>query len=196
MRVFGEAPWNEGYICTVTGKLFPLWANLSNCLCCKIPNPLKPFYTKEELRETFIKLEKQDGYRENIAKNSDNIPVGFMWGWNSDMNAINKGKLGLSDENLKELQLRIQETNTHFNLQKFYYFAEIGIDAQTRGYDIAGMLYREQVKSVIENQNGSILVRTTKSTDLPYKWFIKMWYIPVFEYNDEQDRVILIKQYS
>lgn len=24
MRVFGEAPWNEGYICTVTGKLFPL----------------------------------------------------------------------------------------------------------------------------------------------------------------------------
>lgn len=97
-----------------------------------------------------------------------------MWGWNSDMNAINKGKLGLSDENLKELQLRIQETNTHFNLQKFYYFAEIGIDAQTRGYDIAGMLYREQVKSVIENQNGSILVRTTKSTDLPYKWFIKM----------------------
>ena len=37
-----------------------------------------------------------------------------------------------------------------------------------------------------------IFIRTTKKSDIPYKWFLKMWYNKVFSYNDEQDRILMI----
>jgi hypothetical protein len=39
-----------------------------------------------------------------------------------------------------------------------------------------------------------VLVRTTKKTDKPYRWYRNEWFVDVFDYNDQQDRVILIKK--
>ena len=195
-RVFGEAPWNEGYICTTTGNLYSLSSEQLTCICCETPNRTKLFYTPEELQSTFDLLEKKKGYQEQIAMiTENNAPVGFMWWWRSSLIEINEDKLKITPEQLENLKANIMAKNESFNLSDFYYFAEIGIEAGNRGSDIAGNLYRAQIEAVIQNGNGSILVRTTKKTDLPYKWFLKIWYIPVFDYNDQQDRVILIKQY-
>lgn len=195
-RVFGEAPWNEWYICPVTGNLYALSSKQTTCLCCSIPNRTKLFYTAEELRTTFELLEKKKWYQEQIAKLTDgDNPVGFMWWWRSNLLEINSDKLKLTPEQLEKLKLEIKKNNETFNLLDFYYFAEIGIESGNRGSDIAGTLYRTQIESVLRSGGWDILVRTTKKTDLPYKWFLKMWYIPVFDYNDQQDRVILIKQY-
>jgi len=195
-RVFGEAPWNEGYACPITGNLYPLSSGQLTCLCCETPNNTKPFYTPEELQSTFALLEKKKWYQEQIAIVTGNTsPVGFMWGWRSSLEEINEEKLKLNTEQIKDLELLIKDKNSNFDIENFYYFAEIGIESGNRGGDIAGNLYRAQIESVLRNGSWDILVRTTKKTDLPYKWFLKMWYIPVFDYNDQQDRVILIKQY-
>jgi hypothetical protein len=41
-----------------------------------------------------------------------------------------------------------------------------------------------------------VIVRTTKKSDLPFKWFQKLGYKVVYMYNDENDRVIMIKNLS
>jgi len=74
----------------------------------------------------------------------------------------------------------------------FYYLAEIWVDRRYRWQDIAWKLYRENLKKLKQQWEKFILVRTTKKSDVPYKWFKQMWYKDVFDYNDAQDRVILI----
>jgi ribosomal protein S18 acetylase RimI-like enzyme len=78
-----------------------------------------------------------------------------------------------------------------FNFENFYYFAEIWVKNSYRWQNIAWQLYRQSLEQIKNNWVKYILVRTTKKTDVPYKWFLKELYQDVFSYNDEQDRVIL-----
>jgi hypothetical protein len=52
-------------------------------------------------------------------------PVGFMWGWDTDIDTINTEKLSLAPDQLDILKNNIQRENKNFNLSDFYYFAEI-----------------------------------------------------------------------
>ncbi len=36
------------------------------------------------------------------------------------------------------------------------------------------MLYRAQIEAITSQGNGNILVRTTKKTQKPYEWFLRM----------------------
>jgi hypothetical protein len=42
-----------------------------------------------------------------------------------------------------------------------------------------------------QNNQKYLLVRTTKKTDKPYEWYRKLWFQEVYDYNDQQSRVIL-----
>jgi hypothetical protein len=65
-----------------------------------------------------------------------------------------------------------------------------------RWVDIASRMYRTQVGTLLSRDKSDILVRTTRKTDMPYRWFLKMWYTPVYVYGDPQDRVILVHTYT
>lgn len=210
-NVFGEAPWNEWYICSSTGKSYPLSYSSPTCVCCEDARLLQVFYPPKELGENLRLLEKKEWYRETIVTlireedprsvvasewDQDSFsPKGFMWWWKSDINSINEEKLKLTLDQQKLLIQNIQTISPSFDLNDFYYFAEIGISSSDRWSDIAWNLYRRQVSSILQDGIKDILVRTTRTTDLPYKWFLKMWYVPVFEYNDTLDRIILGKTY-
>ena len=112
-----------------------------------------------------------------------------MWWWLTSICKLNEEKLGLSLEELKKLTLSLPE---NFNENNFYYFAEIWVESSMRGLDIAWKLYRSQINGIINLWVRDVMVRTTMKTDLPYKWFIDLWYVPVYEYWDDQERVILV----
>lgn len=210
-KVFGEAPWNEWYICPSTKQNYPLSYQSSTCTCCENACFLQIFYPPKELGDSLRSLEKKEWYRETIATlvrerdprsivaswsdQSSLSPKGFMWWWKSNIDSINEDKLKLTLDQQKLLTQNLQTISPNFDLSDFYYFAEIGISSSDRWSDIAWNLYRRQVASILQDGVKDILVRTTRTTDLPYKWFLKMWYVPVFEYNDALDRVILAKTY-
>jgi GNAT superfamily N-acetyltransferase len=186
--IFWESPWEEWFICTNCEQIFPkkfMW----KCDCWN--SILEPFYKNLELKQTFEELSKKTWYNELIAEILEE-KVWFFWWWNSSLEKINEDKLWLENEKFKILEKNILENFPNFNKNNFYYLAEIWVKKEYRWQDIAWRLYKENLKKLKENNEKFILVRTTKKSDVPYKWFLKEWYKEVFQYNDEQDRVILV----
>jgi len=188
--IFWEAPWNEWFICR------NCWRNYSknfmwNCSCDK-PD-IEPFYKNKELKQNFEETSILNWYKELIAKILWN-EVWFIWWWITDISELNTLKLKLNEEQLLVLFDSIKKVYPNFNYQQFYYFSEIGVNSYYRWNDVAWKLYRKNLDDLKKTNSEYILVRTTKLSDLPYKWFLKEKFIDVFSYNDEQDRVILIKK--
>lgn len=187
--VFWEAPWNEGFICKSCGKLYPAkftW----NCNCSN-PN-LDEFYKDEEMKESFKLQSIKTGYMEYIA-NILGKESWFMWGWESDIDEINKDKLGLDEKEIKKLKQWILERFPDFYFDSFFYLSEMGIKKEFRWQSIASKMYDKIIKKLVLNTPWKyIMIRTTKKSDIPYKWLQKLWYEKVYDYNDQQDRAILV----
>jgi hypothetical protein len=186
-EIFWENPWDEWFICINCNSIFSknfMW----KCNCEK--PTIEPFYKNSQLKNNFSDLSKKLWYTELVAKILDNN-VWFIWWWKTNIDEINDEKFWLDKNNLNELVNWIYSIFPDFDLENFYYFAEIGVKNEFRWNDIAWNLYRENLEKLKENWYKYKLVRTTKKTDIPFKWFLKEWYKEVFSYNDEQDRVIL-----
>ena len=74
-----------------------------------------------------------------------------------------------------------------------YYFAEIGVRADCRGRGVAGELYRSKMEGAKTLGKNFCVVRTTRLSDVPFKWFVRDGFEVVFEYGDDRDRVVLMK---
>jgi GNAT superfamily N-acetyltransferase len=159
------------------------------CSCSK--SKLEPFYENNKLKETFSELINKEWYSELVAKVLEKY-IWFIWWWNTSLEDLNKDKLWLEENQLDDLLKRILKEFSNFNLKEFYYFAEIGVKDDYRWDGIAWKLYKKNLENLKEKWEKFILVRTTRKTNVPYKWFINNWYTEVFEYLDEQDRVILV----
>jgi hypothetical protein len=186
--IFWEAPWNEWYLCINCWKNFNkkfLWS----CSCWN--SELEPFYKNKELKNTFTELSEKSWYKELIANILDK-EVWFIWGWKSSLKELNNDKLWLDTNILDEVENNIKNIFPDFDENNFYYFAEIWVKDEYRWQDLAWNLYRKNLKELKENWEKYILVRTTRKSDVPYKWFLNEWYQDVYLYNDEQDRVILV----
>lgn len=160
-----------------------------SCSCGQ--SKLEPFYRNSEIKETFSQVFKKLWYKELIAKVLNN-EVWFIWWWETSLEQLNSDKLWLTEEQLKDLIQNIHNLFPDFDFENFYYFAEIWVKKNFRWQDIAWNLYRKNLEQIKSSWIDYILVRTTKKTDVPYKWFLKEWYKDVLSYNDEQDRVILV----
>jgi hypothetical protein len=186
--IFWESPWEEWFICKnckwIYSKVF-----MSSCNCWD--SILVPFYKNEELRKVFNDLSLKQNFQELVACILDNN-VWFISWWNSSIEDLNKDKLLLNWDQFKDLSINILKIIEDFDLEDFYYFAEIWIKKDFRWNDIAWSLYRENLDRLKQRWEKYILVRTTRKSDLPYKWLVREWYKEVFLYNDEQDRVILV----
>lgn len=187
--IFWEAPWNEWFICKNCWKILPktfYW----KCACWET-DKFEPFYKNSEVKETFAQLSKKLWYKELIAKTLNN-EVWFIWWWQTSLGQLNLDKLWLTEEQMGILIEQINNLFPDFNFQNFYYFAEIWVKNNYRWQDIAWELYKQNLEQIKTTWINYIVVRTTRKSDVPYKWFLREWYQDVFSYNDEQDRVILI----
>ena len=160
-----------------------------SCSCRE--SKLEPFYKNSEVKETFTQLSEKLWYKELIAKALNN-EVWFIWWWQTSLEQLNVDKLWLNEDQIRILVRKISDLYTGFNFENFYYFAEIWVKNDYRWQDIAWELYRQNLEQIKSSWVDYIVVRTTKKTDVPYKWFLKEWYREIFSYNDEQDRVILV----
>lgn len=185
--IFWENPWNEWFICKNCWKIYNI-KFMWTCSCNQ--SKLEPFYKNSEIKETFAQLSEKLWYKELIAKVLNN-EVWFIWWWQTSLEQLNTDKLWLNEEQISVLIKQINALFSDFNFENFYYFAEIWVKNDYRWQDIAWELYRQNLEQIKSNWVNYILVRTTKKTDVPYKWFLKEWYKDVYSYNDEQDRVIL-----
>ena len=186
--IFWEEPWNEWFICKSCGKIYSknfLWT-------CNCDNPdVEEFYKNNELKEIFELLATKDKYQELVAEILD-IKVWFIWWWNTSLRNLNEDKLWLEWDSLKALESNILDIFPEFDIDNFYYFAEVWVKKDYRWNDIAWELYRENLDKLKKRGENYILVRTTRKTDVPFKWFKDNWYKEVYLYNDTQDRVILV----
>lgn len=190
IQIFWVEPWNEWFVCENCWKLFPI--NKKNISCC---GQVKPFYDKKELLKDFKSWYEKKWFMWIISTNTKNNlldPIWFNIGWLTSIEKLNQDKLGLWDDELKKLKQNILKTYTNFDLGNTFYIADLWLKEEFRWQKLASSMFYGLMKE-IENKNyNNIIVRTTKKSDVPYKWFKKIWFQEVFNYNDEQDRVILV----
>ncbi len=188
-EVFWEEPWNEWFICKNCKTLYPL--SFSGKCSCSNSN-LEEFYKDEELKESFKVQSMKDCYLEYIATVLDE-KTWFMWWWKSDIEGINQDKLGLDENETNKLKLWILENFPQFEFDSFFYLSEMGVKKEFRWQRLASKMYDEIIRELVLNTPWRyILTRTTRKSDIPYKWLQKLWYETVYNYNDPQDRVILV----
>ncbi len=186
--IFWESPWNEWFICKNCSSIYPkkfMW----KCDCWN--SNLEVFYKNSELKVSFQITSSKNGYQELVA-NILEEDVWFIWWWNTSIEELNDDKLWLTNVELNELESNIMKIYSDFDVNNFYYFAEIWVKKDYRWNDVAWNLYRQNLEKLKNKWEKFILVRTTRKSDVPYKWFKYNWYKDVFLYNDEQDRVILV----
>lgn len=192
-QVFGEAPWNEGYVCRTCESLYPTSGGKpETCRNCG-GEKIEEFYDTDELRAELEALTKREGYVERVAEILNGGLVGFAWGWISYLDTLNREKLALNNEAYAAMLAGIAERFPEYDGSSVYYFAEIGVRAECRGKDIAGELYRSKMEGAKSLGKNYSVVRTTRKSDVPFKWFVRDGFEIVYEYGDNRDRVILMK---
>lgn len=208
IRVFGEEPWNEWYKCKNDNCNKQYYAlsevnakNLVECLNCG--TKLEKVYNEKDLSNDWKKWESKEWYIERLAetdvdkiKDETSKLVGFILWWDDDIASLNKEKFWLTEDDMNTLNENIMKIHPDFDLSHFYYFSEIWVEKKYRDTEdhIATRLYASMEDQAIKNGKKCIILRTTQKSNLPFKRFRKLWYDVVFNYNDENDRVIMIKK--
>ena len=204
--VFWGPPWNEWYKCESCKTIYAItFKGSCNCWDSK----LSPVYPDNKLEDdfkrcssklnfkafkAFIVIERlREEVKEYVAEilGKDNW-VWFIWWWNTSLWNLNDYKLCLNEIQLKSLTEKILEKYSDFDMSNFYYFAELWVKSGFRRKGIAWKMYRKNLKELQDGWRKYILVRTTRKSDVPYKWLKKMWYEDIYFYEDEQDRAILV----
>lgn len=185
ITIFGEEPWNEGYVCLQCKTLSPLsrWVQT----CCW--SSMKTFYDPWEVKKDFEKrLGKQNAIANIIQNQLENLLWFSLWWWTT-LEEVNDEKLWLDETSLKSLQ----ESSSLNNDEKIFYLAELWVIKEQRWQWLATQLYEDRLSSIKQQWFTNILVRTTKKTDKPFsRYTTKLWFQEVFSYNDSQQRVILL----
>jgi GNAT superfamily N-acetyltransferase len=194
INIFGEEPWNEWYKCNDCWKLFWLSDTIKNdikqCLC---GSKLQKFYDENQVDKNRLERSNRQWYVCKLAQTLDSKFIGFIMWRETNIEDLNIDKLELDQKQLDMLIKNINDNFEDFNLREFFYGAELWVEKDFRWQGIGSLLYKERIKELINKKKKYILIRTTKKTNKPYKWYQKEWFVDVFEYKDQQERVIMIK---
>lgn len=203
MDIFWEEPRNEWYQCQ--GECNELYAlskvkseELTQCLNCG--SPIEPFYEKNDLQSKWKSRSEKEWYIWMLSETLEwNELVWFIMGWGTSLDTLNNEKLWLDEENLEQLNKNMIALFPECDANNLFYAADIGVKKEYRskekpGIHIASKLYDAREKEVKNKWFGYVIVRTTKKSDVPYKRYKGKWFKDVFDYNDAQDRVVLIKE--
>ncbi len=195
IRTFWEEPWNEWYQCVDCETLYPLSQiqkeEIKQCTCGGI---LEAFYDPTEVSNSRNKRTQKEGYIWKLAQTLQWEMIWFIMWWKSNLEQLNTEKLWLDEIAFEKLLTSLNQKYENFDDQNIFYAADIWVKKDVRWQGIASKLYTAREQSIIESGMQYILVRTTKKADKPYKWYKREWFEDIFEYNDQQDRVILVKK--
>lgn len=193
INIFGEEPWNEWYKCNDCDKLF--WLSeidgIKKCTCGWL---LELFYDKDEVENNRNDWTKKEGYVWKLAENPEWEMIWFIMWRESNIDKLNKEKLWLDENQIKILLNSIKEKFDEFDSEKIFYAADMWVKKDWRWVGIASSLYKAREKSIVANGMKFVIVRTTKKSDKPYKWYKNEWFVDVFDYQDQQERVLLVKK--
>jgi GNAT superfamily N-acetyltransferase len=82
-RTFGGEPWNEGYVCSVCGGMFPLGKVRACCPSCTGQGKsvlLVDYWPTSKITSDFYREMARPEALCIVAKDGDNV-VGFIWGY-------------------------------------------------------------------------------------------------------------------
>lgn len=194
INVFGEQPRNEWYQCNDCKKLYSISEVKKNeiiqCLCWwKLEN----FYDINKVENDLASWSEKQWYIWKLASTLDGELVWFILWRETNIDDINQSKLWLDDMQINILKDNIKNNFYDFDFDRFFYAAEIWVNNSFRDLGIASKLFQEREANIIKNNIKYILVRTIKNIEKPYLRYIKQWFVDVFDYNDQQDRVLMVK---
>jgi len=201
--IFWEEPRNEWYQCKWECKeLYALSKVKSEELtkCLKCGSDIEPFYEKNDLKSKRKSRTEKEGYVWMLSETLENNKlVWFIMGWGTNLEKLNSEKLWLDEKKLEQLNRNVKELFPGCNTNNLFYAADIWVKKEYRskekpGMHIASNLYNAREKEVKNKWFAYVIVRTTKKSDVPYKRYKNKWFKDVFDYNDAQDRVVLIKK--
>ena len=195
INIFWEEPWNEGYKCTTCEKLFSLSEvinnNLKQCFCS---GNLKKIYDNEQIKKERRYQANKQWYIWRLAETLENKLIWFMSWWVDDIITVNTEKLLLLEDQLSVVKQETEKIYPDFNFDNTFYAAEMVIDQARRGQWIASKLFNKVLEEANKNWYNSTILSTTTKEWWPFKRFEILWYKIVFRYNDENDRVIMVKK--
>lgn len=185
INIFGEEPWNEWYI-DGNGTLYPLSYQGNK-------EWLKKFYDKDILAKQRTEWSQKQWYIECLAEVLDNNAlVGFILGRSNSLYQLNIDKFNLNLNEYQVLVDNISKMASNINLEKLFYAADLWITPDYRNCWIASKLYNARYEQILNNWETAVIVRTTKNRSVPYNWYINKWFQEVYNYNDQQNRVIMV----
>ena len=188
-EAFGESNWEEGFQCTTCGKKYRLSAAPAERTCISCRGSLSECYP---LESTIAVLE-QELKRTNLRLMliTDTLPIGFQWGWITDLPSLNKDKLDLSQEAFSQLESTLKSMVPERSAPDlWFYLSEIGVAPERRGQGLSSLMMKS-LMSYVREQNLNMILRTSTQSEL-YLQLISYQFKEVFAYNDAYQRVLLI----
>lgn len=192
--VFNNSAWEEWVKCA-SWCWFKTTFEKSPVKCPECNWWIEDFYSDTDVKWFVDNVVDRSSYKQALALVwEDEVVWWFTWGWNTELAELNKEKLGLSDEEYKKLCGELN--NIWMNPEAFlYYQSETGITGENRWKWLGKDLISLNQKMLEQNKDkvSQIIQRTSKSSPM-YKIREKQWYSQVYDYNDEDWRVLFAKE--
>ena len=183
--VFGEAPWNEWKKCGICGAKFGISetnAGDTNSTHCN--QSMQDFWPVDSVSRD---IQKQiNGLSSCWIALDDSSVVGFCWGYPMDPKELERelGFEGVSNQITK-----------HFgHVERVAYQDELGVINEYRKHEVAKAMFASRLSDFISNGLEVGVVRTkTKPPSVTFKWFSRIGYKVIAEYNDSDGRVVMAR---
>ncbi len=189
--IFSGEPWNEWRVCSVCGKKFNRnWELVDgwDSICCG--EKLSEYWPESVVKNDILSEITKEGSSFWIAviEPSKQV-VGFCWGYSIHIDDLAL-KLGRKDFARKF-------SNIFPDVKVIAYQDDMGVLPQYRGKNIATLMFHERLQDFLTIGLTVGVVRTKRNPpSVTYSWFAKLDYKIVDEYEDEDDRVVLVKDLS
>lgn len=192
-EVFADEPWHEWKKCPICGKKWGIDevdelrdAGFKHCGVL-----VEDFWSRDSVRQDILQeITPNSSCRLAISKNhSAEMVVGFCWGYPIDARELEqKTKLpGLYSAIQKEFP----------GIKEVAYQDEIGLVKEMRNLKIGSAMHRQRISDFRERGMTVAVSRTkTLPPTVTYKWYIRLGYKVVAEYNDKDGRVIMVASIS
>lgn len=145
-QTFGGEPWNEGYVCSHCGNVFPLTPRPEMCVTCSsdsVDHTLTEYWPTEKIISDFLNEMSKPGSVCIITQDCQKI-VGFAWGYTL-----------LSDVHLDQ---HLDAPGVHHALSgEYFYLDEVGLIPE---YQKKGLGTKMVEKIVRAQKHDRVILRT------------------------------------
>ncbi|MDD3302873.1 MAG: hypothetical protein PHN31_04900 [Candidatus Gracilibacteria bacterium] len=191
-NVFNYSAWGEGVKCSNGCSYKSTFENKAD-VCPDCGGEIIDYYSEIEVKQEIEKVINNTKFKQAIVLFSDRDVGGFTWGWADNIENINDEKLGLNTDNYNELCENLTINGLKVD-NPFYYQSETGTTYKNRNKGLGRDLIYLNQDLLIENRDkvSQIIQRTSKGSPM-YKIRKKQGYKEVYDYKDDDKRVIFAK---